>query len=222
MLFNFCLTGVTPLLLHPDDIEASDRIKEWQDDPKKKNLSKKGDDRTPAWVWKTRCPTDGEDVVVPTDYLMACLRTAGAKIKMPGGHSNKTFKSESQSGLLITSLYLPIDIDGKTIKAADIEAIQGEANFPEHKAAVEKLGFKLFVKRAKIGQAKHIRVRPRFDTWKLSGQIKILLPEITEDILRQMFELAGRYVGIGDWRPSSPRSPGQFGCFTATLALVAE
>ena len=45
------------------------------------------------------------------------------------------------------------------------------------------LGFELFAKGAKIGQSKHIRVRPRFNAWSASGTITVF-DDSMEDRLR--------------------------------------
>ena len=73
------------------------------------------------------------------------------------------------------------------------------------------------MKRAKIGQAKHIRIRPIHGAgWSISGTIAVTDDSLTPHI-ETLWELAGRHVGIGDWRPSSPSSPGPYGCFTAEV-----
>jgi hypothetical protein len=78
----------------------------------------------------------------------------------------------------------------------------------------------LFVKRARIGNAKHVRVRPRFDSWSVSGTLTVLDDSITTDVLERILTHAGAYAGVGDWRPSSPKSPGPFGRFTSTVKEV--
>lgn len=215
MQFDFVLKGRTPLLMHRDDIESADLLELWQKDPKNANLSKKGDDRTPPWRWKTYCYSDGERLTLPVDCLMTSLRAAGAELVIKG---SKTFKQVTQTGLFIPTEHLPLTVEGKEIKAASIEAIEGD--FPAHSEAVKKLGFRLFVKRAKVGQSKHIRVRPRFDAWEVKGRIEVLAEEITTDVLTQLFLIAGTRKGVCDWRPNSPRSPGPFGCFDTALEPV--
>ena len=66
--------------------------------------------------------------------------------------------------------------------------------------------------------AKHVRVRARFETWQVTGVLGLdeSLPELTFDVVQQIFALAGR-VGLLDWRPGSPKSPGPYGMFTAEV-----
>jgi hypothetical protein len=100
---------------------------------------------------------------------------------------------------------------------AKINELMELETYKEHEATVEKMGFSLFKKRAKIGNSKHIRVRPRFDEWSTSGEITILDPQITLDVLRQILEISGRLKGLGDWRPGG-KTPGAFGMFTAKVS----
>lgn len=211
--FRFTLTGVTPLLLHADDVEKSDAVKAWQKAPENKGLSVAGDDRSPPWIWQTYCYTDGKHVCVPSDNLSAALRQAGGMMTLKG---NKTFKEASQAGLFLAEDFYPIDIEGKHVTVKSLQAI-ADKPFAQQASAVESLGFTLFVKRAKVGNNKHVRVRARFDTWQLSGTVEITSKEFDAKSVQELFELAGKYKGIGDWRPGSPKSPGRFGRFSAEL-----
>lgn len=211
MRFSFKLTGDMPLIMHQDDVEASDSLERWRKAPEHKNISKAGDDRSPAWTWMTYIYSDGVHVTVPSANLMVAIRMAGAKMPLKG---NKTFKEVSQSGLFIATEYLDFTAGGEQLKIQDIEALR-DLPFEDQANAVRKMGFRLFVKRARIGQSKHIRVRPRFDVWGLSGSVEVLADEITEANLRMMFDLAGR-VGLGDWRPGC-KTPGPYGMFSCQL-----
>ena len=184
--FQFTLTGFMPLLMHADDIDGADKLEEWRKSPANKNMSKPGDDRSPAWTYQTYVYGDGKHVVMPAENIMAALRGAGAQLILK---RQKTFKEISQSGLLIDGEACQFFNAGKQIKLADIEKFHDEP-FIKHVENCERLGFKLFKKRSRVGTAKHIRVRPRFDDWQVMGVIHVLKNEITEDILKQLFELA--------------------------------
>ena len=103
---------------------------------------------------------------------------------------------------------------GKQIAITDCTNLR-DLPFSKQADAVRAMGFRLFIKRAKIGQAKHVRVRPRFDSWQISGTINILTPDISWEVLCKLFDLAGR-VGLCDWRPGC-KTPGPYGMFTAKL-----
>lgn len=205
--YKFRLTGIMPLLMHADDVEAADSLEAWRKAPENKNMSKAGDDRTPAWTWQTYLYSDGTSVTIPSQNLMVAIRQAGTQMILK---KQKTFKEISQSGLLIPTEFLSFTVGGKPITMASMDALHGKP-FPDQADGVRALGFRLFVKRARVRSSKHIRVRPRFDTWQVSGTIQILVPEIKEENLVQLFTLAGR-VGLGDWRPGC-RTPGPYGMF---------
>lgn len=217
MRVSFELTGEMPLLMHWDNIEGGDELKGWRQAPENKNVSVPGDDRSPAWSWHTYCYNDGEYVTIPQDNVMGSLMYGGTQVVLK---KQKTFKELSQSGLLIESEHLDFYFgENKRLSVADLDAMRNDT-FAVQAEKCKEMGFRLFVKRAKVGQSKHVRVRPRFDQWKIKGSLNVLAKEITFDILTVMFDYAGR-GGLCDWRPSSPKRPGPYGMFTAKLKKAA-
>lgn len=204
--FNFELVGLTSLLMHRDDVVAADELSAWRKAPGNKGVSVAGDDRSPAWTWQTYMYFNNGKVMMPQENIMVALREAGKKITMK---KMTTFKQATQNGLLIPSDFCEFLIDGKPIAKSAIDKLK-DKTFTEQVAGAEALGFKLDVRRAKIGTSKHVRVRPKFDKWSVRGSIHVTVPEITNDVLLQLFELAGS-CGLCDWRPSSPKSPGPYG-----------
>lgn len=54
----------------------------------------------------------------------------------------------------------------------------------------------------RIGNARVLTWRPRWDDWKLRFEIKTFQPEnLSNDQLYEVLEHAGNFVGIGDFRP---------------------
>lgn len=215
------IMGMTPLLMHHDSIEWADIMEEWKNDPDNKAKSKAGDDRTPPWRW-IGClyfddPKTGV-VTIPSDNIMKSIMGGAAGV--PTGKGTKTFKEQSQSGLLCSEFHWPLTVRGNTISMKDINTLlteQGKKKtFKENQEVAEALGFSLFCKRAKIGQSKHIRVRPRFDDWSTTVEILITDEAITRKVLTQMLDIAGKRKGLGDWRPGAP-TPGAFGMYKATI-----
>src|SRR5882672_3789771 len=88
--------------------------------------------------------------------------------------------------------------------------------FPDQVEGAKALGFSLFVKRARVGNNKHIRVRPRFDDWSTRGELMIIDDQITNDVVASILDISGRLKGLGDWRPSA-KTPGPFGTFKAKI-----
>ncbi len=211
-VYNFHLKSVSAMLQHLDDIDSSDKLKEWRMHPDNKNQSVAGDDRSPPWTWQTYLYHDGEHITISSDVLMACLRAAGASILLKG---KTTFKSLTQSGITVLEEHFPLIVNGKLVPVSEIEKITG--NFHEQREAVKPLGFRLFTKRVAVRSTKHVRVRPRFDNWEVKGQVVVIAEEITTELLQQLFTIAGRFKGFCDWRPSAKQSPGPFGRFSATV-----
>jgi hypothetical protein len=217
--YEVTLIGSSPLLHHYDNIEFADEMARWRTDPANKNKSKAGDDRSPAHTWIGGLYHDGARLVIPSDNVMSMLKEAGAQVLVPGAKHGKTFKAQTQSGILIEELFWPLLVDGKEIPLAPISGLLTEPDFAVHQERAKELGFSLFVKRAAIGKSKHVRVRARFDRWVTSGRIGVLDDALTKPVLDDIFGIAGRYKGLCDWRPSS-KSPGPFGRFGAVVKEV--
>lgn len=214
------LRGKTPLLMHYDNIEWADLLESWRRNPHNKGQSKPGDDRSPAWTWIGSLYHDGTHLAIPSDNLMSCEMQAGAMV--PTGKRQGTFKSQTQSGTNIAEPFWTLMVKGRPIDFAPIRALYENevTDFAAHQEAAREAGFALFLKRAKIGTSKHIRVRPRFDTWSASGTLRVVDPTLTTEVLRTIWQFAGNYKGIGDWRPGG-KTPGSFGMFDATVTEVS-
>ena len=52
--------------------------------------------------------------------------------------------------------------------------------------------------------------RPQLNEWELSFTIQVLDDSIAEDVVKEILDYGGRYVGIGDWRPDKKGKFGQF------------
>lgn len=213
--YGFTLTGLTPLIMHWDNLEWADQIKAKRTEIKEKDKKnfEAGDDRCPPDTWKGYLYNDGNLVALPTDNLRAALCKAGARITLK---RQTTYKALTQSGLLFPDLFLPLSFSGKTITMKTIGGING--TFAEQCAQARAAGFELFAKRASVGQAKHVRVRPRFLKWSCSGEVLVIDDQISEDTLHQLFEIMGLSIGLCDWRPGSPKSPGPYGKCEASWA----
>lgn len=205
------IEGLSPLIMHWDNIQWADQMSAWQTDPANKGNSKAGEDRTPAFRWIGSLYHDNNVVCIPADNLMRCMMEGGAMV--PTGKGPKTFKAQTQSGMNVGTPYSPLRVDGQTIPWADIQQLQDEPSFDRHVEAVQDLGFSLFIKRAKVGANKHVRVRPRFDRWALTFRLIVWDDQLTESVLHNVITYAGQYKGLCDWRPGSPKSPGSFGMF---------
>lgn len=215
------LTGATPLLMHADNIEWSDAMEQWIVGNKRAKArgeqsddSKNGDDRTPAHKWIGCLWNDGERVVIPQEALRRVLVDAGARVKVGKGSLKK-----SVAGLLtIDSMCEPLLVRGREIKLAPIMELQSETSFGAHKSGVKAMGFDLLVKRARINMSKHVRVRPIFSDWSVSFRVGCFDPTLLPlETVHDLVVSAGRLIGLGDWRPGAPMSPGPYGRFEGSV-----
>jgi len=216
--FRVTLTGRTPLLMHADNLEWADELEAYRKLPaSQKNegkANKAGDDRSPAWSWIGCLYHDGKVIALPLDNIMRVLMDGGALV--PSGKRG-SLKSATQSGLMVGEPFWPLLIGGKPVEVAPIMALRNDPLFTTHQATAKKLGFELFPKRVRIGQSKHVRVRPKFDQWSTTGTV-IATDSLLADVktLQAILDQAGCYKGLGDWRPGS-RTPGPFGMFKAKV-----
>lgn len=210
--YKFTIKGVTPILLHHNNIEERDAIDSVR---KKMKGGKPGDDRSPPESWKGYLYySESGNVCVPAENLLACFLGGGSKVKVSG---KETLKTHSQR-IALDSLDYDLLVGGKVVQKAKVDAIKGE--FSEHAQAARALGFRLHVKPCTVGTSKHTRVRPMFSNWSIIGGFDVDDEDanvLSLTSLRDLFTVCGRLVGLGDWRPSSPKKPGQYGRFTATV-----
>jgi hypothetical protein len=218
--YELKLVGLNPLLMHRDNIAFAEKLEAWRKDPANRELSTRGDDRSPAWTWLAYVYHDTKHLGIDADNLMTMFREGGAKVIAKGA---ETYKKKTQSGIMLDQQQFDLYVKGKRVEVAPLNALIGVTDFVRHLETAEQVGFELLVKRAKVGQAKHVRVRPMFRDWAAVGSFTVIdeeLSGLTEPILRTILAQAGALCGLCDWRPSSPKSSGTFGTFQAELAKV--
>jgi hypothetical protein len=215
--YEVTLTGVAPgLIMHRDNIEWADTLKAWAATPEGKQQSVAGDDRSPSWRWLGSCYHDGKVLAIPADNIARCMMEGGALVPVPGGKSGKTFKSQTQSGMMSRDAFWPLLVNGKTIPWPVLSALMQESDFGTHLETCENHGFELLIKRAAVQKAKHVRVRPLFREWTACGVVSVWDDKITDAALTTIIQQAGQYKGLCDWRPGG-RTPGPYGRFEATV-----
>jgi len=225
-VYNFKLIGASPLLMHADDVTAASQINALRKSAEGKKWEK-GDDRFPFWTWVTYLYHDGEHVCMPQENITAALIKAATSIKESG---NTSYKSAAAAGLIPLTESFDFTVQGNAIPIAPFLQLAtappgndhgGREGFIALSDLAKQMGFCDFVKRASIGKAKHVRVRPKFSFWEVTGRIENVLPaEIKEKVMMEIFAVAGARVGIGDWRPGAPGKPGPYGRFTVDLEKV--
>jgi len=115
---------------------------------------------------------------IPAINIKACLRDAGRNYRVKGRRS--TFAAMIRAGIDVEPFYIPI-LDPETTQIA--------------KWVVDY--------RPVVVQGQRImRARPRFDRWMLRFKVVNKDPTvILRDAFKKILEDAGKWIGLGDYRP---------------------
>ena len=134
---------------------------------------------------------DGKPIL-PTENLLSCLIAAGQYVRLDGKRQLSTAKSTMLPAFLsIEDPFLPL-VDPRTGKPAAWEVDMRAGRNPNGGEAV-------------------CVCRPRFDAWKFIATVQLDLSQIGEATLRELFTIAGRRIGLCDFRPQRKGLYGQFG-----------
>jgi len=114
------------------------------------------------------------NLVQPADHFMAALVKAGARFKYEGRLS---YASVVEGGVLI------------------------EPEMILHKKGTKVEKFERWVVVPPRTGARIRRVRPIIKDWSLSFTTNVMNDSINFETLKKIFEYAGSFIGIGNWRP---------------------
>lgn len=127
-------------------------------------------------------------VYIPVENIDAMVRDA-AKLKKLG--------TSVQRGVQCDGFILPLEYVGPR----DPEVMWDTTEFRDVRG----------IKNGASG-GRVMRCRPLFREWSLTFTLTYEKTQINEENLRQCVEDAGKYIGLGDYRPGSPKG-GRFGRF---------
>jgi len=222
--YKFTIEGKpgSSLLMHADDVESGDILQAWRKNSANKAHKVAGDDRSPVWTYTHYFYARDGRVVIPTENLIACLVKGGMSIA-PGKGRKQSIKAAVAAGLVFDAESFDLLVAGKPVKLDKVAALREKcmkAPFSEHQALAKSLGFSLDVRRAKVGQAKHVRVRPRFDKWAAVGTFSVIDDgALPHESIVDLWDISGATVGLMEWRPSAIK-PGPYGKFDATIEEI--
>jgi hypothetical protein len=127
----------------------------------------------------------------PGENLMSCLIAAGVFVRLDAKRQVSTGKGTLLPGLMsMLDFVLPL-VDPDTGKPCVWEPDIRKGTNPNGNEAV-------------------CIVRPRFDRWAFHVRVEIDDNEIGENTIRQLWDFAGKRIGLGDFRPSRKGIFGQF------------
>ncbi|WP_065091456.1 hypothetical protein [Rhizobium leucaenae] len=142
----------------------------------------KGDYDKRTWKAKAHITKDGTLGIPAASMTQAIAEAAKYSKKQIPGQGKATWTAKFKSGIMLVDSFIDTGI---ILKDADFVDIMCDAQ-------------------GKTGSAVSSRVPRRFPQvpeWSATFQVWILDPIITEEIFREMVELAGMFIGIGRWRP---------------------
>jgi hypothetical protein len=117
--------------------------------------------------------SNNKTVCQPAEMVMRALCRAATAFTVPGA-GKKTYADLVAGAVIITPFMIP------------------------HKNQKWVVDERTTVIKATRGRV--LRFRPRFDEWSLEFTVSVGDPRINETVLKQIFEEAGKFCGIGDGR----------------------
>jgi hypothetical protein len=122
-------------------------------------------------------------ICIPAVYFRNCMIEAGKQFKITG-------KGKSNYSKLIGST-VEVNPEMILLKPSDYETYSIAAVNP-------------------MTRGRMMTRRPRFNKWGAEFEIVLNDEGIPADVIKEILDHAGRYVGVGDWRPEKK---GMFGKF---------
>lgn len=181
---NITIKGITPLLMNRMSPEQLLALHTGEKKKFKVRPQPRDEAKSRAYLTEDGMP------YLPTENFMACLITAGMYIRLDGKRQMSTRQSTLLPGFLtIENPYLPLT--GLNDIAATWEVDMRQGRNPNGGEAV-------------------CIIRPRFDQWSFSASLLIDIDSIAEDMIRELIDMAGSRVGLGDFRPQRRGVYGKF------------
>ena len=144
--------------------------------------------QTPEEIAKGKLYIDSnENIYIPATWFQGCIVEAGKNIKMSGkGSSKATYSKVVGSSVEINPFEIVLDAKWKVFSILAVNPTT---------------------------KGRNILHRPQFDKWEVSFEVQFEETMIEPVVMKEIFDIAGRIVGVGDWRPAKK---GRFGKFQVT------
>lgn len=165
------IKGIAPLLHHKYTLKGE------VDAPKRSGKPDYSQEWLEALYW-----SDEIGVYQPASHIEGAMIKAAVNFQIPG-RGKKTYKDIVKSAVFTRPDYIPFGMTGNP------EKLQQEGKFDLDCRAV-------IVNRGRVE-----RIRPIFRDWGLKFQLEICDDQISDAALKDILDHAGKYCGIGDYRP---------------------
>ena len=145
-----------------------------------------------------------------------CVLEEGAKgrsktVYVPEEEAEKVAYRNEDGKLFIPSRW----IKGALIKAGTDFKMKGKKTFKEYiksgvfisegEIVLDQQEYVIDASPVNVNRSKIMRWRPRIDEWSCTFNIELIDDMINANILKEILEAAGKYKGVGDWRPEFGR-----------------
>ena len=197
MRYRVTIKGLSPLIVHNGaaglDTKSPANIEIAEINRKKDSNKTSADiERQRFLECQTSLYLDASGApTIPASAIRACIETGARKLKQG---------PQVREGLVVESLDFHYDADalGKT---------------------AEDLGRNAqFTVPAVVGRGRVMRTRAKFDKWSCTVDLDCDDELIDQDQLEAWLDIAGRRIGLCDWRPEKS---GSYGRFKATVTPIA-
>jgi hypothetical protein len=174
-VYEVRVVGVRPLLMHRPNLSVG-------------ASRRRSEIPSPEEEALSALYTDGDIVVIPSINVKAMIRDAGRNYRIP--QRKATYGAYIKAGIDIEpSPYIPL--------------LNPETNKPYR---VSERPWEVDVRPVVVQGNRVLRARPRFDNWALEFRIINLDPGLLKaDMIKQILVDAGKYYGLGDFRPEFGR-----------------
>lgn len=134
--------------------------------------------------WREYLYTNSEGVVQPAVHFESAMIAAAVNFKV-AGKRGKTFKDLFRAAVFVSPDEIPHNIPVP-------EELDTDADKPLY----------LDLRPVVVNRARIVRIRPTFKPgWELDFEIQVMDDSIHSDLVNDVLALAGKTVGIGDYRP---------------------
>ena len=153
-----------------------------------KSKTAKRETQTPTEIAEDKIYKDSDDkIYIPATWFQGCIVEAGKQKKMLGkGSSKATYSKVAGSSVEINPFEIELNSKWKVFSILAVNPTT---------------------------RGKNVLHRPQFDKWKIDFEVTFDEETIEVPVMKELFDIAGRVVGVGDWRPSKK---GRFGKFQVT------
>lgn len=153
-----------------------------------KSKTSKRETQTPEQIAECKLYKDSEgQIYLPATWFQGTIVEAGKSKKMMGkGSSKATYSRVAGSSVEVNPFEITLNADWKVFSILAVNPTT---------------------------KGRNVLHRPQFDKWNISFEVTFDEEAIESEVVKELFDIAGRTVGVGDWRPAKK---GRFGKFQVT------